>query len=198
MNLFAPGKDIIVRPKTLDRWQGRRELSARTPRRHGRLTKPLTAVGILGGLALGAAATVIVAGGLLVVGIGILAVGVLALGRLWLKAQRSGVWLHVLVDNDDVVISLVFPLPISLVCRGLQLVPATDDAVEMARMILEDPELLDTLHTDAIEITVDDGADHIEVVVGPRRKRWRAFQFRPIRAISKTQFSPITEEINHV
>lgn len=197
MSLFTPHKDIIVRPKTLNRWQGRRELSPRAPHRRGRLARPLAAAGVLGGLALGAAATVVVVGGLLVVGIGILAVGTLALGGLWLKARRSGVWLHVLVDSDDVVISLAIPLPLSLIRWGLQFAPAPDTAA-IAQAIIEDPELLDALRQDAIEITVDDGADHIEVVVGPRRKRWRTFQFRPIRAISKTQFSPITEEINHV
>jgi hypothetical protein len=147
-------------------------------------------------LAVGGVATAVVVGSLAVAGIGALALGALFVGGYWFRAKHKGVWLHVLVDSDDAVISLALPIPISLLRWGVALAP--DDAAEMARMILEDPELMETLHRDAIEIVLDSDGDHIEVVIGPRRKKWRAIQFNPIRSFSQTNSLTQLEETDYV
>ena len=65
-------------------------------------------------------------------------------------------------------------------------------------MILEDPDLMAALHHDAIEIMIDSDGDHIEVVIGPRRKQWRAIQFNPVRSFSQTKSLTHQEEIDYV
>ena len=179
----------------LMRWRPQRPLGRRPPR--SRLSRPLAAAGGAAALTLGAAAATVVVGGLMVAGLGVLIGGGLLLTGYWFKAKRSGVWAHVLVESDDAVISLAIPIPISLIRWGLRRAPISDDAAEMARMILEDPELLDALRHDAIEIQVDDDSGHVEVIIGPRRKRWRAFQFHPIRSTSQNHAIVPLEEKNH-
>ncbi len=171
----------------LTRRRPRNPLARRRPR--GRMSRPLAVAGGAAALTLGAAVATVVVGGLLVVGLGAFIGGGLLLTGYWYKARRSGIWAHVLVDSDDAVISLAFPIPIALIHWGLRRAPIDDDAADLARMILEDPELLETLHHDAIEIVVDDGPEHVEVVIGPRRKNWRAFQFNPLRSFSPNQLS---------
>ena len=164
----------------------------------GRLNRPLSKAGTVVALAAGGVTATIVLGGVIVAGVGALAIGAIAVTGYWFWARRKGIWAHVLVDTDDVVISLAVPIPISLLNLGLSLSPVPDDAADMARLILSDPELLKTLHKDAIEIVVDSGTDHIEVVIGPRRKKWRAIQFNPIRSFSQTPSLPEQEDTNHV
>jgi len=178
----------IMKPPRKPRGRGITRWRPRLPRLrgNGRLSRPLAAAGTVTALAVGGVAATIVLGGVIVAGVGALAIGAVAVTGYWFWAKRKGIWAHVLVDTDDVVISLAVPIPISLLNLGLSLSPVPDDATEMARLILNDPELLDTLHKDAIEIVVDSGADHIEVVIGPRRKHWRAIQFNPVRSFSRT------------
>ncbi len=169
-----------------------------TLRGNRRLPRSLAAAGAVTTLAVAGVATAVVLGSLAVAGVGALILGALAVGGYWFQAKHKGIWLHVLVDTDDVVISLALPIPISLLRRGVALSPASDGAVEMARLILEDPELMSTLHHDAIEIMLDSGNDHIEVVIGPRRKKWRAIQFNPVRSFSQTKSLINQEETNYV
>ena len=178
------------RAQGLARW--RRSDKANRP------IRPLAIVGAAAAITAVAAAIIVVGGGLLVLGLGALTLGALALAGSWLRAQRNGVWVHVLIDTDDVIISLALPIPLSLLRRGLAMTPISDDDVATVRMILEDPELLKALHEDAIEIIADDGADHIEVVIGPRRRRWRAFQLNLTRSFSQTTSLPHSKEPNHV
>ena len=138
--------------------------------------------------AAGGVATLIMGGGT-ILGLGTLLIGGMVLTRYWAKANRSDIWIHILVDTDDVIISLALPIPLSLLRWGLRRASITAEAANVLHMILEDPELLETLHHDAIEIQVDDGSDHIEVVIGARRKHWRAFQFTPVRSFAK---NPLT------
>ncbi len=135
-------------------------------------------------------------GGLLV--LGAVAAGALALAGSWLRAQRHGVWVQALLESDDFVISLALPIPLSLLRRALAMTPISDDDVATARTIIEDPELLKALHEDAIEITAGDGADHIEVVIGPRRRRWRVFQFNLTRSFSRTKSLSRSKELHRV
>ena len=190
----------IMRPPKKPRSKGIVRWRPRLPRLrgNGRLSRPLAAAGTTLAVVTGGVAATIVLGGVVVVGVGALAVGAIAVSGYWLWAKRKGLWAHVLVDTDDVVISLAVPLPLSLLRLGLELAPVPDDAVDMARMIMEDPELLKTLHKDAIEIIVDSGSDHIEVVIGPRRKHWRAIQFNPVRSFSRTKQLSNTEENPYV
>ncbi len=171
-------------------------------RQNGRFSRPLAAAGTTAALVGGGAAAVIALGGVVVVGVGALAIGAAAAGSYWFWAKRKAIWVHVLVDNDDAVISLALPIPLSLLRLGLELSPVPDDAVDTARLILEDPELLDALHKDAIEVVLDSDGNHVEVAIGPRRKRWRALQFKPVRSFSQTivKTKPLSnlEEITHV
>ncbi|HHB90109.1 MAG TPA: hypothetical protein ENK60_02240 [Anaerolineae bacterium] len=193
MSILTPSP---FRPKrSLARWRPR-GLVQRGPRGH--LARPLALVGGAAALTIGAAVATLVVGGLMVVGLGALIGGGLILSGYWFKTKRSGIWLHLLVDSEDVVISLAFPLPLTLFRWGLRRAPIDDNVADLARMILEDPELMNTLRHDAIEIQVDDGSDHIEVVIGPRRKHWRAFQFHPLRSITRNHSSHLLEENNHV
>ncbi len=155
-------------------------------RGNGRLARPLAAVGTGTALAVGGVAATVVLGGVIVAGVGALAIGAMAVTGYWFWAKHRGIWAHVLVDTDDLVLSLALPIPVSLMRLGVNLSPVPDDAADMARLILNDPELLETLHKEAIEIVVDSGTDHIEVVIGPRRKQWRAIQFNPVRSFSQT------------
>lgn len=159
--------------------------------------RPLAATGVAATL-VGGAAAAIVLGGVAVTGVGVLAISALAIGGYWLRARRKGLWLHVLVDSDDLIVSLALPLPLKLIRWGLEVSPVSDDAVNMVRMFIEDPEVLETLHKDAIEIAIDSGDDHIEVLIGPRRKYWRTFQFNPIRSFSQTKRLSQLEENSHV
>ena len=192
MSIMKPPRK--PRGRNITRWR------PRLPRLrgNGRLSRPLAAAGTVTALAVGGAATAIVLGGVVVIGVGALAIGAVAVGGYWFWAERKGIWAHVLVDTDDVVISLAVPIPVSLLRAGVGIAPVPDDAVDMARMILEDPELLETLHKDAIEIVVDSGGDHVEVVIGPRRKHWRAIQFNPVRSFSRTKQLSQTEENPYV
>jgi len=149
-------------------------------------------MGGAGALALGTVVAMLALGGVVVAGVGAIIGGGLLLSGYWIKANRHGVWAHVFVDSDDVVLSLAFPIPISLIHWALRRAPIDDEAAAMARMILDDPILLETLRHDAIEIMVDDGLEHVEVVIGPRRSHWRAFQFNPRPAFSQSQ-SPMEE-----
>ena len=190
----------ILKPPKKPRSTGIVRWRPRLPRLrgNGRLSRPLATAGATLAVVTGGVATVIVLGGVVVVGLGALAIGAIAVGGYWFWAKRKGIWAHVLVDTDDVVISLAVPIPLSLLRLGLELAPVPDDAVDMARMILEDPELLNALHKDAIEIIVDSGSDHIELVIGPRRKHWRAIQFNPVHSFSRTKQLSHMEEKTHV
>lgn len=183
-------------PRQLARWHPRRRLPGL--RGNGRLTRPLAAAGGIAALTIGAAATALVAGGLLVIGLGLITVGAIVVGVYWFRAKRNGIWLHVLVDTDDVVISLAIPIPLSLLHQALKMSPASDDTAQMVRQFLKDPEVMETLHREAIEIVVDSGADHVEVVIGPRRKHWRAIQFSPVRSFSRTESLSNPEETHYV
>jgi hypothetical protein len=180
--------------KGLTRWRHR--LPAR--RSNGRLSRPLAAVSALTALTVGGVAAAVALSGVVIVGAGALIIGAIAVSGYWFWAKRKGLWVHVLVDTDDVVISLAIPIPLSLLDLGLTISPVSDGAADTARMILNDPELLKALHEQPIEIILDSGADHIEVVIGSRRKHWRAFQFNPVRSFSQTKSLSNPEEVNHV
>ncbi len=157
--------------------------------------RPLVAMGGAGVLALGAAVTMLALGGVVVAGLGAVIGGGILLSGYWVRAKRNGVWAHVFVDSEDVVLSLAFPIPISLIHWALRRAPIDDEAAAMARMILDDPVLMETLRHDAIEIVADEGSEHVEVVIGPRRRHWRAFQFHPRRSVSQSHFpSPMEEQ----
>jgi hypothetical protein len=190
MNRFRPPS---IPKKHLTRWRHPAPLARLQAKGQG--SKALAAAGGAAAVTLGAAIATVVVGGLVVMGLGALIAGGLLLTGYWFKAKRSGIWLHVLVDSDDAVISLALPIPISLIRLGLRRAPISDDAADIARLILDDPELLKTLRHDAIEVIVDDGPEHIEVVIGPRRKQWRAFQFNPVRSFSKhASIAPLEED----
>ncbi len=195
-----PIKQLKPRGTQLTRWRPRNPLQRWEKR--GRPGGPLALAAGGVTLALSVAATAVLLGGVVILGMGALAIGGMLVTGYWFRAQRNGIWVHVLVDSDDAVISLAMPIPLGLIRWGLRRAPLDDDAAAMARLILEDPELLETLRHDAIEIVVDDGPDHIEVVIGPRRKRWRSFQFKPIRTHSQTHSQTpsviFLEESHHV
>ena len=191
MNLLKYRKH---RPNSVVRW--RPQIPAR--RRTRRLPRSLTAAGGVTALAVGGVMAAILLGSVIMLGVGALAAGMVIIGGYWFRAKRNGLWVHVLVDTDDVVISLALPIPLALIRWGLRTSPVSDDAVEMARLILEDQELQEALHEDAIEITLDNGSEHVEVIIGQRRKHWRAFQFNLARSFSQTQPLSKLEETTHV
>ncbi len=191
MNLLKYRKH---RTNRVVRW--RPQIPAR--RRPRRFPRSLTAAGGVTALAVGGVMAAILLGSVIMLGVGALAAGMVIIGGYWFRAKRNGLWVHVLVDTDDVVISLALPIPLALIRWGLRTSPVSDDAVEMARLILEDQELQEALHEDAIEITLDNGSEHVEVIIGQRRKHWRAFQFNLARSFSQTQPLSKLEETTHV
>ena len=111
MSIMKPPRK--PRGRHLTRWRPR--LPARRGNR--RLSRSLATAGTVAALAVGGVATAVVVGSLAFAAVGALALGALVVGGYWFWAKHKGIWLHVLVDTDDAVISLALPIPISC-CAG--------------------------------------------------------------------------------
>ncbi len=159
---------------------------------------PLVMVGVLAAIALGLTVVIVVVGGFVLLGLGAIIVGGLLLGVFWRSARRSPIWLHALADTNKFVFSLAFPLPLSLIRRGLQSIATSNETFELVRGFLEYPDLLERLHHDAIEIQITEtSGDHVEVIIGERRPHWRVFQFKMIRSFSQTDTYHHQEAVPH-